>query len=42
MGRVATTAIDGPGTVGALLLGHLPFYEEPVAAAQALTRFLAG
>ena len=39
MGRVATTAIDGPGTVGALLLGHLPFYEEPVAAAQALTRF---
>jgi hypothetical protein len=36
---MATTAIDGPGTVGALLRGHLPFYEEPVAVAQALTRF---
>jgi hypothetical protein len=36
---MATTAIDGPGTVVPLLRGHLPFYEEPVAVAQALTRF---
>ena len=39
---MATTAIDGPGTVVALLGGDLRFYEEPVAVAQALTRFLAG
>ena len=39
VGGVATTAIDGPGTVVALLGGDMPFFEEPVAVAQALTRF---